>query len=420
MTTRSSSSTPPKATQATPAVDPARQRHALLAIAAAQLLALTLWFSASAVAPQLEELWTLSSGETAGLTLMVQIGFVVGALGLSISGLPDAFNSRRIFVAAAAVGVAANSTLVFLDGDLFATALLLRFVTGVALAGVYPSGLKVMAGWFRSGRGMALGVLVGALTVGSAGPHLIRGLGFDWRGVVLGASLLATLGALVMATVVRDGPFENQPQAFSWRHVSRIIGNRGVRLSTYGYLGHMWELYAMWTWAAAFLAASAENAGFGDGFVPAATFAVIAVGAVGAWSFGIWADRRGRTVATSASMAISGGCAALTPLLFGLSPLLVVAVFLIWGFAVVADSAQFSTMVTETAADAERGTALTLQTALGFLLTLVTIRGVPMLADWWGWRWSFALLAVGPALGIWAMLRLRGLPEAARLAGGRG
>jgi MFS family permease len=389
-------------------------------VAAAALLVLTLWFSASAVAPQLEGLWDLSRARSAGLTQAVQIGFVVGALALAASGIPDAVGARRIFVIATGVAVAANTALVALDAGGYWGALALRFVTGAAIAGVYPAAMKVLSGWFRSGRGTALGILVGALTVGSAGPHLIRGIGFRWQGVVLGASLLAALGGLIMAVVVRDGPHEVPSQPFSWRHAGRIARNRGVRLSTYGYLGHMWELYAMWTWTAAFLAASAEAGGYDDGFVSTATFGIIAVGGAGSWIFGRWADRSGRTLAAGASLAISGSCALLTPLLFGLSPWVVVPVFGLWGFAVVADSAQFSTMVTETARGEVRGTALTLQTALGFLLTLVTIQGVPALADAWGWRWVFPLLAAGPAFGIWAMVRLRSLPEAALLAGGKG
>ncbi|MEE8496940.1 MAG: MFS transporter, partial [Acidimicrobiia bacterium] len=182
-----------------------RQQRALFAVAVAELLALTLWFSASAVAPQLEELWSLSTSQSVGLTLAVQIGFVAGALGLAVLGIPDRFNSRRIFVISGLIGAAANALLIGLDGNVFLLALGLRTLTGAALAGVYPSGLKVMAGWFRSGRGMALGVLVGALTIGSAGPHLIRGLGFDWRGVVLGASALALVGVAIMQWGVTDG-----------------------------------------------------------------------------------------------------------------------------------------------------------------------------------------------------------------------
>lgn len=396
------------------------QRRALVVVAGSQLLALTLWFSASAAAPQLEELWSLSSGQTAGLTLAVQIGFVVGALSIAVSNLADLIPSRALFSVSAVLGAGFNALFLTLGEGDYGWAFVLRFFTGVALAGVYPAGLKVMSGWFETGRGLALGVLVGALTVGSAGPHLIRGIGFDWQGVVGGASVLALASAVIMFFLLTDGPYETPPQRFNWYQIGRVARNRGVRLATYGYLGHMWELYAMWTWTAAFLAASAAEAGRDDGFVPTATFFIIGVGGAGAWLFGRWADRFGRTRLAGLSMVLSGTAAVLTPLVFGLSPVIVIALFLVWGFTVVADSAQFSAMVTETSDDGTRGTALALQTALGFLLTLVTIRGVPILADAWGWRWAFPLLAIGPAAGVAAMLALKRSPHAAALAGGRG
>ena len=197
------------------------QRRALVAIALSQLLALTLWFSASAVAPQLEDLWQLTGGQTAWLTLAVQIGFVVGALASAIFNIADIVPSRRLFVCSAIAGLAANAALTLLNAGDIAIATGLRFLTGVALAGVYPSGLKVMSGWFTRKRGMALGVLVGALTVGSATPHLIRGIGFDWRGVVLAASAMAGVAAVIMTLAVEDGPHETNPARVSWSPVGR-------------------------------------------------------------------------------------------------------------------------------------------------------------------------------------------------------
>ena len=302
----------------------------------------------------------------------------------------------------------------------FEPTLALRFVVGVALAGVYPSGLKVMAGWFREGRGMALGVLVGALTVGSASPHLIRAFGLDYRGVLVAASALAVVAAVIMAVLVGDGPYESPPGRFRWDQVGRVLANRPYRLATYGYLGHMWELYAMWTWASAWLAASAEARSASVSFVPWLTFATVAIGGLGAWLAGVTADRSGRTQTAAASLTVSGTCAALTPFVFGARLWMVAGLFLVWGFAVVADSAQFSAMVTELTSSSIRGTALTMQTALGFLLTLVTIRGVPQLAEAFGWRWAFPLLALGPVAGLAAMRALRRSPAAASLAGGRG
>ena len=388
-------------------------------IAVGQLFALSLWFSATAVAPQLQASWSLSVGQVAGLTLAVQIGFVVGALLSSAVNLADVIPGRKLFAISAVLGALVNLGLLGMGPETVDVALGLRFLTGTFLAGVYPSGLKVMAGWFKTGRGMALGVLVGALTVGSASPHLIRGLGLEWQGVVVTASVLTFMSALLMFRV-GDGPHDVPSQKFRWNQVAVVARNRGVRLSTYGYLGHMWELYAMWTWAAVYLAASAEAAGRSYGSVSILTFAVIAIGGLGSWWAGILADRMGRTVVAGGAMVISGGCALLTPVLFGASPLLVIPVMLVWGAAVVADSAQFSTMVTETAADETRGTALTLQTAVGFLLTLVTIRLVPALAEALGWRWAFPILALGPAAGVAAMVRLRKSRYAEMLAGGRG
>ena len=379
----------------------------LVAIASSQLLVLTLWFSASAVAPTLKIEWGLSSGQATWLTLAVQIGFVIGALASAVLNLADIVNARILFLTSALVASAANASLVLLGDEPFIEAVALRFVVGVALAGVYPAGLKVMAGWFKLRRGMALGVLVGALTVGSATPHLVRGFGLEWQAVIAVSSALAVLGGLLLWVKVKDGPYKAPASAFSIRLIGEVVRNRGVGLATYGYLGHMWELYAMWTWTAAFLVASAEHSDLSTGWVPTATFAVIAIGGIGSWSAGKAADAVGKERIAGLAMIISGSCALATPLIFGLPMWFVIPVFLVWGFTVVADSAQFSALVTDTADERYRGTALTLQTAVGFLLTLVTIRGVPWIADQIGWRWSFAWLAIGPTLGVVAMVRLR-------------
>ncbi|MEA1902397.1 MAG: MFS transporter [Actinomycetota bacterium] len=395
------------------------QRRALVTVAVSQLLALSLWFSASAVAPQLRDLWRLDTTQEAGLTLAVQIGFVVGAMLSALANLADVIPSRRLFTIAAVGGALANLGLLAMDETTVSTALALRFLTGMFLAGVYPAGLKVMAGWFRAGRGLAFGVLVGALTVGSASPHLVRGFGLEWEGVVISATAVTFLAAGMM-TRVGDGPYEVPSQPFKWKQIGLVVRNEGARLSTYGYLGHMWELYAMWTWTAVFLIASEQAFGGSYGSVSMITFAVIAVGGLGSWWAGSLADRLGRTKVAGGSMAVSGTCALATPIVFGLSPWLVVPVFLVWGLTVVADSAQFSAMVTETADDQVRGTAITLQTAVGFLLTLVTIRGVPAIADAVSWQWAFPVLAIGPALGIVAMIRLARSPHARQIAGGLG
>ena len=305
-----------------------------------------------------------------------------------------------------------------MDG-IYAT-LVLRFCTGFFLAGVYPPGMKIMATWFKADRGMAIGVLVGALTLGSAAPHLLQIVGGpDWRILMLLASLCSLGAGLICLVAVTDGPYHTSGARFDWRAAGRALADRGVRLANFGYLGHQWELYAMWTWIALFLAASFEASGMADAHYYAAlsSFAVIGVGGLGCIAAGLIADRYGRTTVTIAAMAISGACCLLVGPLFGGDPRLLVGLCLVWGFFIVADSAQFSTSITELSDPAYLGTTLTLQTCLGFLLTLVTIRLVPYWTATLGWQWTFAPLALGPLCGNIAMYRLRTSVYAIKIGG---
>jgi MFS family permease len=400
---------------------PERWRQ-LAALSLAELLALSLWFSASAVLPTLQREWGLGPGGGAGLTVAVQLGFITGTLVSALGNLPDVWSPRRLMVGSALLGAAANGALA-LWVDALAPALVLRFVTGVAMAGAYPPAMKIMATWFRQGRGLAIGILIGALTVGSATPWLIRGVTtLPWRQTLLAASGLAVLAAVVVGTLVREGPDRFPSARFDPRMAVAVLRERGPRLACLGYFGHMWELYAMWAWIGLFLLESARAAGAGAyaGMSPStATFVVIACGALGCWLGGAASDRWGRTMETIVSMAASGLCAATIGLTFGGAPLLTLLVALVWGVTVIADSAQFSTAVTELSAPAYVGTALTMQTCVGFALTNVSIWLLPAIVSAVGWRWAFATLAIGPALGVLAMARLRAVPEAARMAGGR-
>jgi len=382
------------------------------------------WFSASAVAPTLAQSWHLDPAGTAGLTVSVQLGFVMGALVSAMLTLADVWSARRLVAGSAVLAGLATAGVAFSTSSTVGIGL--RFLTGAALAGVYPPGMKIAAGWFREARGWAIGILVGALTFGSATPHLVRSLvpADHWRTVLLLAALSAWLGAALVLLVPSDGPFAAPSARFSWSAAPSLLRDRAVLLANLGYLGHMWELYAMWTWLAAFVAAS-ELTRLGpvadDHRAVAAivTFAVIGSGAVGCWLGGKYADRLGRTTITCVAMIVSGCCCVIVGALFG-RPLWVMGpLLLIWGIAAVADSAQFSTAVSELAPRDYVGTALTLQTSLGFLLTTVTISLLPLVASSAGWRWSMSVLAVGPALGVWAMRSLRARPEALRLAGGR-
>ena len=393
---------------------------ALALLAVVLILSMTTWFSASAVVSQLQAEWSLSASAAAWLTIAVQLGFVCGALVSSLLNLADIVSPRHVVLGGSVGAMAVNGLLGIASGS--ATGIPLRFATGFFLAGVYPPILKLMSTWFRKGRGTALGILVGALTVGSATPHLVNGLGaLDWRMVIYTTSALTLAGGLIAEFAVGEGPFPFPRAEFDPRQTRYVFANRGLRLASLGYFGHQWELYAMWTWFLVFFSEElADRGGSGGSAGAYATFAVVGIGGLGCWVGGILGDRWGRTKTAASMMVVSGTCAVSIGLLLGAPAWLVLLVGLVWGFTVVADSAQFSTMVTELADQAYVGTALTLQLAVGFALTGGTIWLIPLLEDALGWRWAFAFLAPGPAVGVLAMLWLKSLPEAEQIAEGRG
>jgi len=382
---------------------------------------MSVWFSASAVTPILIEAWQLTDGEAAWLTMAVQIGFVVGSLGSALLNLADRLPSRWLFAISSLLAGLATTSIAFWARDL-ETALVLRFFTGLFLAGVYPIGMKIMATWTQRDRGLGIGLLVSALVLGSASPHLMRAFGNvnNWRPVLYLAAGSAILGAIIAALFVSEGPFRSPAPRFKWRQVGKLLIEKDIALANTGYLGHMWELFAMWTWIPLFILLSFEQQGISSAWASLAAFAVIGIGGIGSLVMGPIADRFGRTKVTIALMLTSGTMSLLIGTLYGGNPFVLFVVALIWGFSVVADSAQFSAAVSELAPSKYVGTALTLQTSLGFLLTLFSIRLIPPLVELVGWRFAFAILVLGPGAGIWAMWKLQKLPTAKKLAGGRG
>jgi len=379
----------------------------LLLVAAGQFFGLTLWFSATAAAPALAREFAITGAGVAWLTMAVQAGFVAGTLLSALFNLPDVLNARRLFAAGCLAGAVANAAITLAGTP--ALIIALRFATGVALACVYPPGLKIAAGWFVDRRGTALGIVVGALTVGSAFPHLLAWAteGVSWRTLMVCSSLLATVGAAIVAVSVKDGPYVSASAPFDPQAVSIVLRNREVRLATLGYLGHMWELYAMWTWIPAFAAASILASGGNPGRQGSLiAFVTIASGAVGCVLAGLGADAVGKARVAGGAMIVSGTCAILSGLTFGGPFVLLLALAVVWGFSVVADSAQFSALVAQFSPRTHVGTALTLQTCAGFLLTMISMRLLPAVAGAAGWKWAFLLLVPGPFLGALAMRRL--------------
>ncbi|HYE85233.1 MAG TPA: MFS transporter [Vicinamibacterales bacterium] len=377
-------------------------------VSLAQFLGMTLWFSATAVTPLLIDHFSIAPERAPWLTMAVQGGFVIGTLFSALTNVADILNARVLMFIGALAGACANAGLLVAPNG--GSAIALRFVTGASLALVYPPAMKIAAGWFRDGRGFALGLLIGALTLGKAFPHLLSALfGTDWRGPLMLASGLAVIGGTLVVLMVKDGPYVAATSPFDPHAIRRVLASRGARLATLGYLGHMWELYAMWTWVAVFAWTSLTDSGIDDVAAAGsiAAFLAIGSGAAGCVLAGFIADRVGKARVAMWAMIVSASCAALTVVVHGRSPALLYALIIVWGFAVVADSAQFSALVSEHAPREHVGTALTMQVCLGFLLTMVTIELLPRVADYTGWRYASLVLVPGPLLGAWAMFRMQ-------------
>jgi MFS family permease len=381
----------------------------LALLSAAELLGMSLWFAGNAAAPQLIERWSLSQSEAGWLASSVQLGFVAGTAIAALLNLADTLPSRGYFAGAAVLGAAVNALFVAAPG--YPEAIALRFLTGACLAGVYPPAMKMIATWFRENRGLAIGTIVGALAFGKATPYLVQAIpNATVEMIVLSASVGALMAAALVLVGYRDGPHPFGRRPFSWALAGDVMRGRDYRLVLGGYGGHMLELYSYWVWIPAFLAASVAGQAVSGSTVSLLAFGAIAIGAVGCIWGGAVADRIGQARLVVGAMAVSGACALLTPLVYGRSVVLLAILIGIWGIAVIADSAQFSTMVTQVVPPHAVGTALTLQVSIGFLLTTVSIQLVPPVVELVGWKWAFPSLAIGPMIGIWCIRRLMRSP----------
>ena len=394
-------------------------RWGMLAVVGVSLiLSMTTWFSATAIAPDLTSIFHLTAAGASWLTGAVQLGFVAAALALGVSGLIDTWPSRGLIAGASLLAGVANLAILAVPDatSLFAA----RFVTGAALAGVYPPALKLIATWFVTARGLAMGAAIGALTLGSSTPYFVKAVGgtLDWRLVVITASAAAALGAGLVVLFVREGPHGVPRPKPEIGRVVEVIRDPALSLANLGYFGHMWELYAMWGWFLAYVekAGAAHIHGLG---APALTFCVIAIGALGCLAGGVLGDGIGRTATAGSMMVVSGACALAIGAAFAGPTWLFLTIAAVWGFSIIADSAQFSAMVTELSDARTTGAALALQVGVGFALTIVSIRLVPLVAAYTGWRWVFIMLAPGPLIGAAAMFGLRRMPRSRSIANGR-
>jgi MFS family permease len=394
--------------------------RSLILLAFCEVAAMALWFSASAVLPSLQAEYDIGPTLASLYTSSVQIGFVVGTLLSAFLGLADRLDMRRFFMASSLLAAGANAIILLVEPT-SPVVILCRFLTGAAMAGIYPVGMKLAITWAKGDIGLLVGILVGALTLGSGAPHLFNAMGgIDWRFTIAGTSMVALVAAFVI-NLVAIGPNLGAAPRFDPKVALKAYTRPALRLANFGYLGHMWELYAMWAWLVLFLQASfAVHLEEPALWSRLATFVVIGVGgAAGAVLGGVIADRIGRTALTIGAMAASGTCAIVIGFLFGAAPWLVFSFAFLWGVVVVADSAQFSASIAELSEPGTVGTMLTMQTSVGFLLTLATVHLVPTMVEAVGWQFAFASLAIGPFFGVWAMARLRAHPESIYIAGGR-
>ncbi len=376
-----------------------RPARILPVIVASQFAGTSLWFAGNAVLGDLQQAWGLAPDALGYITSAVQLGFICGTLVFAFLAVADRYSPRLVFLLCSLAGAAANLGVLAADGGL-TPLLACRFATGFFLAGIYPVGMKIAAGWYRTGLGNALGFLVGALVLGTAFPHLLKALGqsWPWEGVLAGVSLIAASGGLLMYLLVPDGPNLGKGSKFDPRALAAVFASKGFRASSFGYFGHMWELYAFWAFVPVVLVARAPEFN-----VPLWSFIIIAVGALGCVVGGLLSLRAGSARVAQVQLAASGVCCLISPLLLLAPPPVVLAFLIFWGIAVVGDSPQFSALNAANAPRESVGSALTIANCIGFAITIGSIQLLNTVSGTLPVEYLFLLLAPGPVLGLLAL-----------------
>lgn len=380
-----------------------RPAHILPVIIFSQFAGTSLWFSGNAVVLDLQRDWGLGEQSVGYITAAVQLGFVGGTLIFAFLAIADRFSPRRVFFACSVTGALANIALLAAPENL-SSLLILRFTTGFFLAGIYPVGMKIAAAWFEKGLGRALGYLVGALVLGTAFPHLIRSTGAElsWQQVMIGVSILAAVGGVLMLVLVPDGPYLPKGSAFNPRALAIIFRSRSFRASAFGYFGHMWELYGLWAFIPIWLFAYSEMNDITLN-VPLWSFLVIAVGFFGCAVGGVISVKIGSAKVAAVQLTVSGICCLLSPIFFSADLTLFIIFLFVWGITVAGDSPQFSALNAENAPREYVGSALTIVNSIGFLITVINIQLVNSLLPLIGPEYIFWLLIPGPVIGLWMM-----------------
>ena len=382
------------------------QKKTLLFIVISQFFCTSLWFAGNGVLDNLITEYELSTRALGYLTSSVQLGFIIGTLTYAVLTLADRYSPSKVFFLSALAAGFCNLGLLW-EGNILYTLVASRLGTGFFLAGIYPVGMKIAADYFEKGLGRSLSFLVGALVLGTALPHVLKGnlQPADWKYVVVITSALAMCGGIIVMTQVPDGPFRKSATDFKWRAVFTVFENKKLRNAAFGYFGHMWELYAFWAFVPVMLSYFQE---LHDTSLPISfwSFAIIGIGSLGCVLGGFISEVRGIKKTAFGALLISGLCCLLSPLLISQpSAFLFLGFLLLWGMSVIADSPLFSTMVAQNADGAIKGSALTLVNCIGFGITILSIQTLDALRDQFSPLWLFTLLALGPVIGLAGLMR---------------